>query len=67
MPATVELDVLKAVIISNGNTLTDTTGLKQVVLLEWMKIEPLLPHLIGVEGKAGLFYVCGRNVKKSMY
>ena len=55
--ATVELSLLREVIHDNGNTLTDTTGLKQVLLREWRKTEPLLLQLLGIEEKRGLLYM----------
>ena len=45
----VELSSLKNVLIEGDKHVTDVNGEKYVVMEDWMKIEPYLPHLVGGE------------------
>ena len=52
--ATVECDTLKEMILKAGTaTVTDSSRKKQVNIIEWRKMEPQLPHLIGADQKQG--------------
>eukprot|EP00731_Ephydatia_muelleri_P016920 Em0010g18a len=48
-PARVELPLLKETVQTKENELIDSTGEKQVIVSEWMKVEPRLLDLIGME------------------
>ena len=52
-PATVELPLLKEMVQSKCTTLVDSSREKQVIVSEWMKVEPQLLDLIGAESTAG--------------
>ena len=58
---TVELPLLKKRIQNKGNTLADSTGERQVIVSEWMKVEPRLLDLIEMEGYSYILYIslCG--------
>eukprot|EP00731_Ephydatia_muelleri_P001875 Em0001g1875a len=52
VPATVECATLKEMILKAGTaTVTDSSRKKQVNIIEWLKVEPQLPHLIGADQK----------------
>ena len=54
VPATVECATLKEMILKAGTaTVTDSSRKKQVNIIEWRKVEPQLPHLIGADQKQG--------------
>ena len=50
----VELSSLKNVLIEGDKHITDVNGEKYVVMEDWMKIEPCLPHLVGGERLVGV-------------
>eukprot|EP00731_Ephydatia_muelleri_P026577 Em0018g677a len=50
--ATVECEALKEMLLKAGKaTVTDSSRKKQVNIIEWRKVEPQLPHLVGVDQK----------------
>ena len=53
--ATVECATLKEMMILKAGTatVTDSSRKKQVNIIEWRKVEPQLPHLIGADQKQG--------------
>ena len=52
--ATVECATLKEMILKAGTaTVTDSSRKKQVNIIEWRKVEPQLPHLIGADQQQG--------------
>ena len=55
----VELSLLKKALLDGKETVVDVIGSKQVVIEEWMKIEPCLPYLVGGEaiGRCGYMWV----------
>eukprot|EP00731_Ephydatia_muelleri_P034169 Em0049g16a len=48
LPEGVELSSLKKALIEGDKHITDVNGEKYVVMKVWMKIEPYLPYLVGV-------------------
>ena len=54
----VELSLLKKALLGGKVTVVDMIGHKQVVIGEWMKIEPCLPYLVGGEAIGRCGYMC---------
>ena len=54
----VELSLLKKALLKSEQTIADVSRKKQVVIGEWMKIEPCLPYLVGGEaiGRCGYMW-----------
>ena len=55
----VELSLLKKALLDKEHTIVDVSRNKQVVIEDWMKIEPCLPYLVGGEtiGRCGYMWV----------
>ena len=51
--ATVECATLKEMLLNGMTAICDSTGDINVNLLQWLKVEPQLPHLIGADQKQG--------------
>ena len=50
---TVECEVLKAILFNGVTTMADSSGEKEVNIVNWREVEPQLSDLLGVELKQG--------------
>ena len=50
---TVECETLKDILLNNMTTMVDSTGDKEVNIIQWRRMEPQLSYLVGVELKRG--------------